>query len=121
MNKNKIWYLSTCDTCKKIMRELGINKDNSNKIFELQDIKKNNISLEDLEKIHNSTGLTYEELFNKRAKKYVKENFKSDLDFKKGILEEYTFLKRPIISYGKNHFIGNSKLEILKAKEIILG
>lgn len=134
---NKIWYLSTCDTCKRIINELDLkNKDfefqdtdkskissiqNSNKnLFEFQDIKKEIISKEDLEEISNQTGLNYEELFNKRAQKYsktsLKEELKSNEDFKKAILEEYTFMKRPIIKIENKYFVGNSKKVVEEAK-----
>ncbi len=114
---NKIWYLSTCNTCKKIINELELKKI---KNFEFQDIKKDNISKFDLDEIHKITKLSYENLFNKRAQKYLKSDLKktikSDEDFKKAILSEYTFMKRPIIRIKNKYYIGNSKETIIKAK-----
>lgn len=113
----KIWYLSTCSTCTRIMKELSINSSN----FELYNIKDNPISKEDLELIQKNSQYSYEELFNKRAMKYAKTGLKhqliSDTDFKNAILKEYTFLKRPIIQINNNFFIGNSKKTIQKAQE----
>ena len=115
---NKIWYLSTCDTCTRIIKELNLK----NKNFKFQDIKIKNISENKLDEISKVTGLNYSELFNKRAQKYTKTKLKKNLlnqeDFKKAILEEYTFLKRPIIFIDKEYFIGNNKkvIEYIKKK-----
>ena len=114
---NKIWYLSTCDTCKRIIKELDLKSRNN---FEFQNIKKEIILKGDLEEIHNSTELNYEDLFNKRAQKYSKTDLKDSLkfeeDFKEAILSEYTFMKRPIIKINNEFFVGNSKVVVEKAK-----
>mgnify|MGYP000713528109 CR=1 FL=1 len=103
----KIYYLSTCSTCTRIIKEL--NLDDS---FEFQDIKTNKITEEQIERLHNLSG-SYESLFSKRAMKYksmgLKEKNLSETDIKKLILEEYTFLKRPVILLNNKIFIGNSK------------
>lgn len=113
---NKIWYLSTCSTCTRIMNELNITKEN----FITEDMKNNPISKQDLEQIKNTTNLAFEDLFNKRAMKYQKtekkHQIKTDTDFKQAILEEYTFLKRPIIQINNKYFIGNSKKTIEECK-----
>ncbi len=36
----------------------------------------------------------------------------SDLDYRKLLLEEYTFLKRPFVINGEEVFIGNAKKEV---------
>ena len=117
MKKNKIWYLSTCSTCKKIINELNIKE----KEFEFYDLKENPIKKEELEEIQKKSHLSYEELFNKRAQKYtktnLKEKLKSDNDFKEAILKEYTFLKRPIIKINNKYFIGNNKKVVEEAKK----
>lgn len=115
---NKFIYLSTCDTCKRIMKEANISNEN----FELQDIKKTIISSTDLDKAFEVTK-SYEALFNKRARKYAQQGLKdknlSDLDFRALILEEYTFLKRPVAFVGQDVFIGNSKKEVAKLIEVL--
>lgn len=40
----------------------------------------------------------------------------TEADYKKYILEEYTFLKRPVIVVGKKIFVGNSKQTVAAAK-----
>ena len=103
----KIYYLSTCDTCKRIMKEIGVDST-----WEKQDIKTVKITIEQIEKMRALSG-SYEALFSKRAQKYkslgLKEMNLTETDYKKYILEEYTFLKRPVTLLDNNIFVGNSK------------
>jgi len=103
----KIYYLSTCSTCTRIIKEL--NLDDS---FEFQDIKTNKITTEQIEQMQKMSG-SYESLFSKRAMKYksmgLKDKNLSENDIKNLIVEEYTFLKRPVIILNDKIFIGNSK------------
>ena len=103
----KIYYLSTCSTCTRIIKEL--NLDDS---FEFQDIKANKITIEQIEHMQKMSG-SYDSLFSKRAMKYksmgLKEKNLSETDIKELILEEYTFLKRPVVILNDKIFIGNSK------------
>lgn len=113
----KVYYLSTCDTCKRILKELDLPDD-----FELQDIKANNITESQLDEMHKLSG-SYESLFSKRARLYKERDLKNkDLteeDYKDLILEHYTFLKRPVIINNDKIFIGNSKKTVASAKESI--
>ena len=43
--------------------------------------------------------------------------FRSEKDFRKLLLEEYTFLKRPVVINGKEIFIGNAPKTVVAAKE----
>lgn len=111
----KIYYLSTCDICKRIMKELNLPSS-----FIKQDIKTQGLSEQDVEEMQNLAG-SYEALFSKRAQLYKQRNLKDeDLiedDFRDLILEHYTFLKRPVIINNDQIFIGNSKKVIEAAKE----
>jgi len=113
----KVYHLSTCSTCKRIIKELGL-KDN----FELQNVKEKPISEEELEKLKSFIG-NYENLFNKRAILYRERNLKettlSEVNYKNLILEHYSFLKRPIIQINDQYFIGNAKKTIENAKKYI--
>ena len=113
----KVYHLSTCDTCKRILKELDLPNS-----FELQDIKSENITDEQLDEMHKLSG-NYESLFSKRARLYKERDLKNkDLkeeDYKKLILEHYTFLKRPVIINENEIFIGNSKKTVAAAKESI--
>ncbi|MFM7473344.1 MAG: arsenate reductase family protein [Crocinitomicaceae bacterium] len=83
--------------------------ENSN-YYEHVDIKITHISPDILDNLAGFVG-SYEALFNKRAIKFkdpsIRESIKRDLDFRRLILEEYTFLKRPI-------FINDDKIGIEK-------
>lgn len=91
----KVYYLSSCSTCKRIMKEVALSED-----FIRQDIKVDNLTEEQLVELKNKTG-SFESLFNRRAQLYRKRNLKdrklSEKDYKNLILEEYTFLKRPVL------------------------
>lgn len=110
----KAYYLSTCDTCKRILKELNLSAD-----WKLQDIKADKITLEQLEEMRSMTD-SYECLLNRRARKLseFKGQELSEEKLKSMILEEYTFLKRPVFVMDKEIFIGNAKktIESLKAK-----
>ena len=112
---NKIYYLSTCDTCKRIISELGLKE----KGFVFQDIKTEKITGTQLEEMEKHAG-SYEALFSRIARKYkeldLSSQVLSDSDYKKYILEEYTFLKRPVIFIGKKVFVGNTKTVVAEAK-----
>ena len=43
----------------------------------------------------------------------------TEKDYKKYILEEYTFLKRPVLVIGDKIVIGNAKKSVAEAKELI--
>ena len=110
----KVYFLKTCDTCRRILNEVNTEG------FELQNIKENPINETQLAEMYALSG-SYEELFNKRARLYKSMDLKnqnlSEDDYKKYLLEEYTFLKRPVFIVDKEIYIGNSKkvIESLKA------
>ncbi|HXD77499.1 MAG TPA: ArsC/Spx/MgsR family protein [Puia sp.] len=101
----KIYHLSTCSTCQRILKEMGAAK----KRFQLQDIKTEKITPAQLDELKSRTG-SYEALFSRRAVKYkemgLKEKMLSEDDYRRLILEEYTFLKRPVILDGPAISIG---------------
>ena len=113
----KVYYLKTCDTCKRIMQSLKLTPD-----FELQDIKSEEITVKQLEQMKALAG-SYEALFSKRAKLYKEMGLKDvnlqEEDYKKYILDHYTFLKRPVIIFEDSIYIGNSKKTIEQAIETI--
>ena len=114
----KIYYLSTCDTCKRIVSELEL-KD---KGFIFQDIKTEKITSAQLEEMKNLAG-SYEALFSRIARKYKELGLASktltEADYKKFILEEYSFLKRPVILLHNKIFVGNSKAVIAEVKDAL--
>lgn len=115
---NKIYYLSTCDTCKRIIAELNLKELG----FIFQDIKTEKITPVQLDEMKEVVG-SYEALFSKIARKYKELNLAektlTENNFKNYILEEYTFLKRPIIFIGKSVLVGNAKSTISEAKKLL--
>ena len=113
---NKIYYLASCDTCRKIIK--GLPKD-IDLVF--HDIKQNPITETELEEMHRLSG-SYEALFSKKAQLYKSMDLKNksltEDDFKKYILEHYTFLSRPVFIIDGKIYIGNSQqnmLQVMKA------
>ena len=102
----KIYHLSTCNTCQRILSETGTNG------FEVIDVKEQIISSEDLDHAKAKLG-SYEALFNKRAIKYrqqgLNEQSLSDDQFRDLILNEYTFMKRPLYFIEDEVYAGNAK------------
>jgi arsenate reductase len=111
----KVYFLQTCDTCKRILKEVNTED------FELQNIKENPVTANQLEEMY-AISKSYESLFNKRARLYnslgLKDKNLSETAYKSYLLEEYTFLKRPVFMLEDEIFIGNSKkvIESLKKK-----
>lgn len=102
----KIYYLKTCDTCRRIMKEMDFSG------FEKQEIKTESITEAQLDEMKKLAG-SYEALFSRKAKKYKEMGLKDvvldEKDYKNYILSDYTFLKRPVVIDGKEIFIGNEK------------
>ncbi len=115
--KNKIYHLSTCSTCQRIIKTL-----NHGKGFVLQDIKSEPITAGQLEEMRAKAG-SYEVLFSRRAMKYramgLHEKELSESDYRDLILQEYTFLSRPVIFIDGEIFIGNSKKTVEAASRAL--
>ncbi|MCP4457255.1 MAG: arsenate reductase [Cytophagales bacterium] len=114
----KLYYLSTCTTCDRIMNELGdLLKD-----FEKQDIKSEAMSLEQIDQMEELSG-SYESLFSTKAMKFRSRGLAGqellEHDYRRLIQEEYTFLKRPVFIVDDLIFIGNSKKELDRLKETL--
>ncbi|MEM6723551.1 MAG: ArsC/Spx/MgsR family protein [Bacteroidota bacterium] len=116
--EKRIFHLETCSTCKRIIKELDID----GKGFELQNIKAKKITPEQIDRMHELTG-SYEALFSRRAMKFrsmgLKDKVLSEADYRQLILDEYTFLKRPVVLIGDQIFIGSIKKNVEAAKQLI--
>ena len=104
----KIYHLGNCTTCQAIIKNTGIDK----KGFVMQDIKFEKITPTQLDEMKAMSG-SYESLFSRRAMKYkelgLKDKKLEEKDYRKFILEEYTFLKRPVVIIKNKIFIGSEK------------
>lgn len=109
----KIYHLKTCSTCQRILKSLP-----KLDTFQLQDIKTEPMTVKQVEEMAQMAG-SYEALFSKRATLYkemgLKDEKLSEADFKRYILEHYTFLSRPVIIFDGQIFVGNSPKVIQQA------
>ena len=102
----KVFYLKSCGTCTKILKQFDLSD------WELREIKSEPISAVELTAMYEKTK-SYEALFSRRSTQIKAQNIdvkslKED-DFKKLILEHYSFLKRPVFLTDKEIFVGNEK------------
>ena len=111
------FYLSTCDTCKRIMKQLQLEG------VELQDIKTEPMTAAQVDEMIARAG-SAEALFSKRARKYkelgLKEQQLSQAQLRQFIIDEYTFLKRPVLILDQQIFIGNTAKVVEAAREALL-
>lgn len=111
------FYLKTCDTCRRILKDLNLPED-----AVLREIKSESISVDELEFLKKMAG-SYEQLFSRNARLYRERNLKNqeltEEDYKNLILEHYTFLKRPVLVHNNQIFIGNNVKTIEAAKEAL--
>jgi len=111
----KIYHLATCSTCVRIIKELNPADD-----VVLQDIKTEKITEDQIDEMANMAS-SYEALFSRRAMKYKSMGLKgkslSEQDYRQLILDEYTFLKRPVIIVDDQIFVGNSKKVVEAARD----
>ena len=111
----KIYHLSTCDTTQNILKEVDAVKKGA----ALQDIKMEKITPAQIDEMKKLAG-SYEALFSRRALKYramgLHEKELSEKDYRKLILEEYTFLKRPVAIVNDQIFVGNTKATVAALK-----
>jgi arsenate reductase len=111
----KIYHLASCSTNQRILKEWGrgIAK------FEMQEIKTDPITPEQIDEMKALAG-SYEALFSRVALKYralgLHEKKLTEKDYRKYILQEYTFLKRPVMINDGKIFIGNAAKVVAAAK-----
>ena len=111
----KVYFLKTCSTCKRIMSEFDLTD------FEQREIKSKVVSEEELQEMY-ALSNSYEALFSKKSTQIKERNIEvkslQEEDFKKLILEDYRFLKRPVFIINQEIFIGSDKknIELLREK-----
>ena len=114
---DKIYYLASCDTCRKIIKSLP-NADR----LAFHDIRQNSITETQLAEMHELSG-SYEALFSKKAQLYkslgLKDRNLTEADYKKYLLEHYTFLSRPVFIIGGKIYIGNSQKNVNEVISIL--
>ena len=112
----KVYSLATCSTCQGILQDTGLEK----KGFTVQNIKVEKITAAQLDEMKKMAG-SYEALFSRRSMKYksmgLKDKPLTEKDYRRLILEEYTFLKRPVVINQQRIFSGSEKKTIAALKE----
>jgi arsenate reductase-like glutaredoxin family protein len=115
--ENLFIYLDNCNTCQRILQELSLPTS-----AKLQNTKLHPVTAEQLDFLKEQSG-SYESLFNRRAQLYRGRNLHekelSEADYRELLLDHYTFLKRPILIYANQAFIGNSKKVVAAAQSAV--
>lgn len=87
--------------------------------FEQREIKSKVVSEEELQEMYDLSN-SYEALFSKKSTQIKERNIEvkslQEEDFKKLILEDYRFLKRPVFIINQEIFIGSDKKNIEELK-----
>ena len=101
-----IFHLGTCSTCQAILKTIP-----NLKMFTLREIKGDPITAKELDEMKKLAG-SYEALFSRVALKYrsmgLNEMTLTEKDYRKYILQEYTFRKRPVMVVDGRIHIGNA-------------
>lgn len=88
----------------------------------MQDIKIEKISPAQIDEMKKMAG-NYESLFSRRALKYkewgLKDKKLTEKDYRQYILDEYTFLKRPVVILNDKIFIGSEKKTVAALKDAL--
>ena len=119
---NKIYTIGHCTTSLALFEETGLDKLIGEK-FTLQNIKFEKITPDQLDEMKKMVG-TYEALFSRRAIKYkewkLKDKRLTEQDYRQYILDEYTFLKRPVIIMEDKIFVGSEKKTVAALKNELI-
>lgn len=113
----KIYHLGTCTTNRRILAEIAPGED-----VVLQDIKADPVTPEQLRQMKELAG-SYAALFSQVARKYRELGLNTrqltETDYRNYILQDYTFLKRPVIIAGNRIFTGNAAATVKQAVEAL--
>ncbi|MFM2213112.1 MAG: Regulatory protein Spx [Bacteroidota bacterium] len=112
-----IYYLASCDTCRKIIKALP-NTDR----LKFHDIRQNPLTEQELDAMCQLSG-SYEALLSKKAQLYKEKDLKNksltEVDYKRYLLEHYTFLSRPVFIIDDMIYVGNSQKNILEVTKVL--
>ncbi len=102
-----IHLLPSCSTCQRVLATVQQVGE-----WEIRDIKSHPLTGLELSAFAKTAG-SYEALFSRRAMLYRQRGLHDQTlreeDYKRLMLEHYTFLKRPLMQVGDRLFVGNSK------------
>lgn len=113
----KVYHLGTCSTCQRILKDWNLDAS-----FTLQDIKAERMTSDQVDEMIHLAGSS-EVLFSRRAMKFksmgLGEKTLTEKDYRQLIIDEYTFLKRPVLILNGQIFIGNSAKVVALAKDAL--
>ncbi len=116
---NTFIYLSTCNTCIRILKRLDLPEGTK-----LQDVKHQSLSTSQLEALYQVTQ-SYEQLINKRARVIQALNKAGktlgEKDFQHLLQTEYSCLKRPILHWNNSFYLGNAKKTVAAMQQAVHG
>ena len=116
---NTYIYLSTCNTCMRILKELNLPKGTK-----LQDVKHQPINQAQFEALYGVTQ-SYEQLINKRSRLLQALNKAGktldEMGYKQLLETEYSCLKRPILHWENNFYLGNAKKTVTAMQQAVHG
>ncbi|MFZ4435365.1 MAG: arsenate reductase family protein [Flavobacterium psychrophilum] len=111
--KNTVFYLPSCDSCRKIVKAISPKAQ-----LVYHDIKQDPLTELQLQELQALAG-SYEVLFSRKAQLYKAYNLKNqtltEADYKKYLLEHYTFLARPVFVIQDQIYVGNRSEIVAKA------
>jgi arsenate reductase len=115
--ENTFLYLSTCSTCIRIIKELGIEGAHF-----LQDVKQKKVTSQQLAFLYEATK-SYEALINKRGRVFAQlknqgAGFTEEV-YKHLLETEYSCLKRPILIWNNEVCLGNAKKTVTEMHKAI--
>ncbi len=106
----KAYILKSCSTCKRILK--GVKEYGK---FDIVDIKTEPLNIDEVDYLAKKAG-SYEAIFNKQSKKYREKGLAhktlTEDEYRLLIIEEYTFLKRPVFVIDNMIFVGNSNKNV---------
>ncbi len=112
-----IYFISPCDTCQRVLATVRSLAD-----WKLREIKEEPLTEDEVDQLAALAG-GYEPLFSRRARLYrqrgLHERELSEADYRRLILEHYTFLNRPVMVTDDQIFIGSSPKTVSAAVRAI--
>ena len=112
-----IYFISPCDTCQRVLATVQSLAD-----WKLRELKEEPLTEAEVDQLAELAG-GYEPLFSRRARLYrsrgLHEQELSEADYRRLILEHYTFLNRPVMVADDQIFIGSAPKTVSAAVRAI--
>ena len=112
------YYLPSCKTCQRVLAAVQPLSDD----WTLRNIKAELLTGDELDHLARLAG-GYAPLFSRRAQLYRQRNLKAQTlteeNYRRLILEHYTFLSRPVVEVDGAVFVGSSKKAVEGAAQAL--